>query len=141
MRTGTGIVAGRSRPGLGKGRDHGTLELIILIVVLLVLFGGGGGYYWRRETVRIPCPVTGSPATGKPQRFLGLLPAAAGGSPRPHLSVPAPLKPQPGKSMQWDIEKFAQARVDPPHKAYDVAVKLWKQLQIGGRIQRVLASY
>ena len=43
------MVAGRSRPGLDKGRgDHGTLELIILIVVLLALFGGGGGYYWSR---------------------------------------------------------------------------------------------
>jgi len=48
---------------------------------------------------------------GKPQRFLGLLLAAGRGSPRPHLPVPAPLKPQPGKSMQARISRSSPGPV------------------------------
>ena len=93
------------------------------------------------QKVRIPFPVTGSAATGKPQRFLGLLPA--GRARFATASLARPCAAQASARQKYagaDIEKFARARVDAPHKAYDVAVKLWKQLQTGGCIQRVLAS-
>ena len=38
---------------------------------------------------------------------------------------------RPKKDAGTDIKKLAQAQVDAAHRAYDVAMKLWKQLQPG----------
>jgi hypothetical protein len=93
------------------------------------------------QKVRIPCPVTGSAATGKPQRFLDLLPAGRARIAMASLARPSAAQASARQKYAGaDISKFARARVDAPHKAYDVAVKLWKQLQTEGCIQRVLAS-
>ena len=70
-------------------------------------------------------------------------PAASGRARIATASLARPCAAQASTRQKYagaDIEKFARARVDAPHKAYDVAVKLWKQLQTGGCIQRVLVS-
>ena len=73
----------------------GTLELIILIVVLLALFGGGGGYYWRHGRRKDSLPCHRFSCDGQAAAVPGFCCQRPAGSPRPHLSVSALLKPQP----------------------------------------------
>ena len=67
-------------------------------------------------------------------------PAASGRARIATASLAHPYAAQASARHKYagaDIKKFAQARVDAPHKAYDVAVKLWKQLQTGGCIRLI----